>query len=63
MHIEVAEIVENGDGSATLHLDMDAEATETLLSFAVVQAIKNGLDAHEKEIEDSINSSQLELEL
>ena len=63
MHIEVENIIEHTDGSATVTFDMDSDATQALLSFAIIEAIKNGIEAHEKDIEDRINSSQLELDL
>ena len=36
MRIDVEDIIENDDGSATLTLDMDSTALQALLSFAVV---------------------------
>lgn len=63
MHIEVEEIIDNEDGSATLILDMDSEAKDSLLSFAVIEAIKNGLEMQEQKTEDFVNSLQLELDL
>jgi hypothetical protein len=63
MHIEVEDIIENGDGSATLKLDMGPDAIEALLSFAVIEAIKNGIEMHKNQTEDYANSLQLELDL
>ena len=63
MHIEVEDIIENGDGSATLKLDMGPDAIEALLSFAVIEAIKNGIKMHKNQTEDYVNSLQLELDL
>jgi len=63
MNIEVEEIVENGDGSATLRLDMDSEATAALLSMAIIDAIKNGIEMHKNQTEDYVDSLQLELDL
>ena len=63
MYIEVEEIIENGDGSATLKLDMDSEATQSLLSFAILEAIKNSINMQKNKIDDYVNSLQLELDL
>ena len=49
MHIEVKDIIENGDGSATLELDMGPDAVKALLSFAVIEAIKNGIIMHKNQ--------------
>jgi hypothetical protein len=63
MHIEVKDIIENGDGSATLELDMGPDAVKALLSFAVIEAIKIGISMHKNQTEDYVNSLQLELDL
>ena len=66
MHIEVKDIIENGDGSATLELDMGPDAVAKLLSFAVIHAIKNGIIMNKNQTEDTedyVNSLQLELDL
>ena len=63
MYIEVEEIIENDDGSATLKLDMDSEATQSLLSFAILEAIKNSINMQKNKIDDCVNSLQLELDL
>ena len=63
MYIEVEEIIENDDGSATLKLDMDSEATQSLLSFAILEAIKNSINMQKNKIDDYVNSLQLELDL
>ena len=46
-HVEVIDVVENEDGSATVVLDMDSEAAQAFLSFGVLRAIQLGLDATE----------------
>jgi hypothetical protein len=48
-HVEVIDVVENEDGSATLVLDMDSEAARAFLSLGVLRAIQLGLDATEEE--------------
>ena len=47
-HVEVIDVVENEDGSATLVLDMDSEAAQAFLSLGVLRAIQLGLDATEE---------------
>ena len=46
-HVEVIDVVENEDGSATLVLDMDSKAAQAFLSLGVLRAIQLGLDATE----------------
>ena len=48
-HVEVIDVVENEDGSATVVLDMDSEAAQAFLSLGVLRAIELGLDATEEE--------------
>ena len=48
-NVEVIEVVENEDGSATLVLDMDSKAAQAFLSLGVLHAIRLGLDATEEE--------------
>jgi hypothetical protein len=50
-HVEVIDIVENEDGSATVVLDMDSEAAHAFLSLGVLRAIEVGLEAAEEEHE------------
>ena len=47
-NVEVVEVIENDDGSATLVLDMDSKAAQAFLSLGVLHAIKLGLDATEE---------------
>lgn len=47
-HVEVIEVVENEDGSATVVLDMDSEAARAFLSLGVLRAIEVGLEAAEE---------------
>ena len=47
-HVEVIEVVENDDGSATLVLDMDSEAARAFLSLGVLRAIELGIEATEE---------------
>ena len=46
-HVEVIDVVENEDGTATVVLDMDSEAARAFLSLGVLRAIEVGLDAAE----------------
>jgi len=46
-HVEVIDVVENEDGSATVVLDMDSEAAQAFLSLGVLRAIEVGLEATE----------------
>ena len=48
-NVEVIDVVENEDGSATLVLDMDSKAAQAFLSLGVLRAIQLGLDATEEE--------------
>jgi hypothetical protein len=48
-HVEVIDVVENEDGSATVVLDMDSKAAQAFLSLGVLRAIQLGLDATEEE--------------
>ena len=63
MHIEVENIIEHTDGSATITFDMDSDATQALLSFAIIEAIKNGVEASKKQFGNYIDSTQLELDI
>ena len=47
MDIEVIEVIEHEDGSATLQIDMDNEALTALLQSALLNAIKKGLEIDE----------------
>lgn len=51
-HVEVIEVVENEDGSATVVLDMNSEAAQAFLSLGVLRAIQLGLDATESSEEE-----------
>ena len=51
-HVEVIDIVENEDGSATVVLDMDSEAAHAFLSLGVLRAIEVGLEAAESSEEE-----------
>ena len=46
-HVEVIDIVENEDGSATVVLDMDNKAAHAFLSLGVLRAIELGIEATE----------------
>ena len=46
--VEVIDVVENEDGSATVVLDMDSKAAHALLSLGVLRAIELGLDELEE---------------
>jgi len=47
-HVEVIEVVENEDGSATVVLDMNSKAAHAFLSLGVLRAIEAGLEAAEE---------------
>ncbi len=51
-HVEVIDVVENEDGSATVVLDMDSEAARAFLSLGVLRAIEVGLEAAESSEEE-----------
>ena len=46
-HVEVIDVVENEDGSATVVLDMDSEAARAFLSLGLLRAIEVGLEVAE----------------
>ena len=48
-HVDVIDIVENEDGSATVVLDMDSGAARAFLSLGVLRAIELGIEATEEE--------------
>jgi len=60
MQINVEQVIENADGSATLQLDMDNEALSSLLEIAVVTALKETIERNQPLLG---NPSQMELEL
>ena len=43
MDIKVGKIVDNPDGSATLHIDLDEEAMKAMATYGVYQAILNSV--------------------
>lgn len=51
MNIKVGKIVDNPDGSATLHIDLDEEAMKAMATYGVYQAILNSVV--DMEIEDN----------
>ena len=51
-HVEVIDVVENEDGSATVVLDMDSKAAQAFLSLGVLRAIQLGLDATEEKSDE-----------
>ena len=59
MHIEVQEVIENADGSATLQLDLDNEALSLLLEIAVVTALREAIGRNQPLLG---NPSQMELQ-
>ena len=59
MHIEVQEVIENADGSATLQLDLDNEALSSLLEIAVVTALREAIECNQPLLG---NPSQMELQ-
>jgi hypothetical protein len=48
MKIELENYRENEDGSADFHVDMDEEAKEFLLRYALVACIKDAIEAGKK---------------
>ena len=42
-HVEVIDVFENEDGSATVVLDMDSKAAQAFISLGVLRAIEVGL--------------------
>jgi hypothetical protein len=59
MQINVEQVIENADGSATLQLDMDNEALSSLLEIAVVTALKETIERNQPLIG---NPNQMELQ-
>jgi len=47
--VEVIDVVENEDGSATVVLDMGSKAAHAFLSLGVLRAIELGLDELEEQ--------------
>lgn len=47
-HVEVIDVFENEDGSATVVLDMDSKAAHAFLSLGVLRAIEVGIAATEE---------------
>ena len=58
MKINVEEVIENADGSATLQLDLCNEALSSLLEIAVVTALKDTIERNQTLLNDP---NQLEL--
>lgn len=56
MNIKVGKIVDNPDGSATLHIDLDEEAMKAMATYGVYQAILNSVV--DMEIEDNKEDTQ-----
>ena len=52
MDIKVGKIVDNPDGSATLHIDLDEEAMKAMATYGVYQAILNSVVDVETENEN-----------
>lgn len=48
MDIKVSKIVDNPDGSATVHFDLDDEAKEALLRYGILQALLNSVSEIEE---------------
>ena len=59
MQINVEQVIENADGSATLQLDMDNEALSSLLEIAVVTALKETIERNQPLLG---NPNQMELQ-
>jgi hypothetical protein len=49
MDIKVTQIVDNPDGSATVHFDLDEEAKEAMLRYGILQALLNSVSEVEVE--------------
>jgi hypothetical protein len=43
MQIKVDKIIDNPDGSATIHIDLDQEAMKAMASYGVLQALLNSV--------------------
>ena len=41
MDINIVKIIDNPDGSATLHVDLDEEAMKVMVTYGVYQALIN----------------------
>jgi methylaspartate ammonia-lyase len=41
MDINIAKMIDNSDGSATLHIDLDEEAMKVMATYGVYQALVN----------------------
>lgn len=50
--MQVLDITEHEDGSATFHFDLTSEETKLLLDWAIKEAIKNGIKQGEKVFDD-----------
>jgi hypothetical protein len=59
MQINVEQVIENADGSATLQLNMDNEALSSLLEIAVVTALKETIERNQPLLG---NPNQMELQ-
>jgi len=60
MKINVEEVIEHADGSATLQLDLCNEALSSLLEIAVVTALKDTIERNQQYLTDR-DPNQLEL--
>lgn len=47
--MKIEDIVENKDGSATMTLDLEPEEVSLLIEGAIVQALKDYVEKHDRE--------------
>lgn len=50
--MQVLDITEHEDGSATFHFDLTSEEVKLLLDWAIKEAIKNAIKLREKVFDD-----------
>lgn len=61
--MEVLEVIENADGSATCTLELDAESVRFLINMSFVSILKDTIQRHKEFVDEKAgmeNSSELE---
>lgn len=61
--IDVQEVKEHEDGSATVVFECDDEAKQALISEGLLSLITKAVDKHHEDYEWHTNKDQMELEL
>ena len=61
--IDVQEVKEHEDGSATVVFECDDEAKQALISEGLLSLLTKAVDKHHEDYQWDINKDQLELEL